>query len=226
MRSSRRRRDENAWHVQRLEKRVLRERPRDLPGNGQSRPVYPIDNGSSSRAGSVPNQYGWAGHLEKSGPRLPAQIGAGQNAGIDLVTEFREYSRRRQPHPISTGFVDSGLDADILDDCGRQPNQFLALHFGGEIAWIGIPVRDFLDKGRRIPGLQMRADLANTGFIEIADDFIAFRYRTDGIVHDECRPDVVSLENRLHLPRGLYRSHAVGAARTCRRPVRIRLRYR
>ena len=148
---------------------------------------------------------------------LPPQIGAGQNAGIDLVTEFREYSRRRQSHPISTGFVDPGLDADILDNRGRQPNQFLAFHFGGEIAWIGIPVGDLLDKGRRIPGLQMRADLANTGFIEVANDFIAFRYRTDRIVHNECRPDVVSLENRLHLPRGFHRSHAVGAPRTRRR---------
>ena len=59
----------------------------------------------------------------------------------------------------------------------------------------------------------MRPDLANTGLIEITDNLIAFRYRADRVVHNQCRPDIVSLENRLHLPQRLDRSNTGGAPR-------------
>src|SRR3954470_8369655 len=67
----------------------------------------------------------------------------------------------------------------------------------------------------------MRPDLANTGSIEITDNFITFRYRTDRVVPNECRSYIVSLENRLHQPQRLYRSYAGGAPRARRNPVKF-----
>src|SRR4051812_4381748 len=65
----------------------------------------------------------------------------------------------------------------------------------------------------------MRPDLANTGLIEVTDELISFRYRTDRVVHNECRPYIVSLKNRLYLPQTLYRSYAGGAPRARSDPV-------
>src|SRR4051794_38821348 len=67
----------------------------------------------------------------------------------------------------------------------------------------------------------MCPDFAKTGLIEIADDFITFRYRADRVVHNECRPDVVSLENRLHLPQRPYRSDAASLPRARQKPVKF-----
>src|ERR1044071_8879159 len=65
----------------------------------------------------------------------------------------------------------------------------------------------------------MRPDLAKTGVIEIADDFIALRYRADRVVQNQCRPDIVSRENRQHLPQRLDRAYPGGAPRARSDPV-------
>src|SRR4051794_32069799 len=67
--------------------------------------------------------------------------------------------------------------------------------------------------------MQMRPDFANTGRVKIADDFVTFRSGADRVVHNECRPDVVSLENRLHLSQRPYGGYAASLPRARQNPV-------
>src|SRR4029079_12964227 len=76
----------DAWDVKRLENRVRRERPRGCRKTGNrariSNRQRKLEQG---RICAEPVRVGWALGEIRAG--LPPQIGAGQNAGIDLVTE-------------------------------------------------------------------------------------------------------------------------------------------
>jgi hypothetical protein len=60
---------------------------------------------------------------------LRRKIGTGNNAQVDLVPEFGKDARRRVADPVTAGFVDPRLSADVLLDDARQLYELFALEF-------------------------------------------------------------------------------------------------
>src|SRR5439155_8994286 len=132
-------------------------------------------------------------------PELRRKIGTGNNTQVDLVPEFGKDARRRVADPVSAGFVDPRLNADVLLDDARQLYQLFALEFKWQIAGIGVFVGFWFHKGRVIPGLEVGTDFAGTRAMKIADNLVGLRRAAHGIVEDICWSDLVSFEDPLHL---------------------------
>src|SRR5206468_7331911 len=131
------------------------------------------------------------------GAEFAGEIVAGDDAHVDLVAEFAEDTRRPPADAISPGLVDAWAYPEILFDAASQLDQLLAFELERQVAGIGVLVGDLLDQGRIVPGLQVSADLAGTGAMQIADEFVCFGRAADGIIENKGRPHGISLEDPL-----------------------------
>src|SRR6516165_4802733 len=159
--------------------------------------------------------------MREIGPEFAGEIGAGDDAHVDLVAELCKDVRRCPADPISARFVDAWTDPDILLNAEGQSDQLLPFELERQIAGIGILVRHRLDQGWIIPGLQMGADFADPRVMQIADELVCLRCAAHWVVEDEGRPNVVSLEDPLRLGLAFDRSDTHCPPWSVRRPIKF-----
>ena len=115
----------------------------------------------------------------------------------------------------------SPWDADPFADDVMQRRQFGALDICGQIAGIAVVDVDFLDKGRRNPGMQLQPDFGDTPTGQIGKQLGRPTIIRNRIIDQIDRLDAVALAQQL---KGLDRGNVAQAmlvARERARPVKF-----
>src|SRR6202007_2947471 len=113
-------------------------------------------------------------------------------AYVDFVAELGEDTGRCPPDAVSARFVNPRADSDIGFDAVRKLDELFPFELERQVAGIGVLIGNLLDQRRIVPGLQMGADLADAGAMQIADDLEGFGRAADRKIEDESRPHAVS----------------------------------
>ena len=129
------------------------------------------------------------------GAEFAGKIGARNDAHVDFVAELSKYTVRSPPDTVSACFVDARAHSNIRFDAVRQLDQFLPFELEREIAGIGVLIGDLLDQRRIVPGLQVSADFARPGAMQITKKLVCFGCAADGVIEHEGRPHGISLED-------------------------------
>src|SRR5437868_5957840 len=149
------------------------------------------------------------------------EIVARDHAHVDFVSEFGEDAGGRLSDPVSARFINARAHSDIAFNATRQLNQLFPFELEGQIAGIGVLISNLLDQGRIVPGLQVCADLAGAGAMQVADELECFGRAADRKIEDEGRPYAISLEYPLRTILVFDRGYAPCVARPGRLPVEL-----
>ena len=86
---------------------------------------------------------------------IEAEVGARDDAGVDLIAECQEALRRALTDAIAPRAIDGRTQAEILGDRLGQDFKLPAFQIGRQIARIGVSRIDRLVMGRIDPRMKM-----------------------------------------------------------------------
>src|SRR5580693_706365 len=107
--------------------------------------------------------------MRKIGTEFAAEIGARNNAYVDFVAELSEDTGRRPPGAVSACFVNARTHSDIGLDAVGKVDKLFPFELEWQVAGIGVLIGNLLDQRRIVPGLQVGADLAGAGAMQVAN---------------------------------------------------------
>src|SRR5207244_8239711 len=82
--------------------------------------------------------------MRKIGSEFTGEIGARNNAYVDLVAELGENPASRPPDAVSARFIDARADPDIAFDTVRRLDQLFTFEIEGQIAGTAVLVGHLL----------------------------------------------------------------------------------
>jgi len=103
----------------------------------------------------------------------------------------------------------------------RQSDELFPFQLEWQVAGIGVLISNLLDERRIVPGLQVGADLAGAGAMQIADELERLERAADRKIKDESRPHAVSFEDPLRTILAFDRANPPCPARPGRLPVEL-----
>src|ERR1700719_3885995 len=159
--------------------------------------------------------------MREVGAEFAAEIGARNNTYVDFVAEFGEDTGRPPPDAVSARFVNARTHSDIGLDAIRKMDELFAFELEWQVAGIRVLISDLLDQRRIVPGLQVGADLAGAGAMQIADELEGLGRAADRKIEDEGRPYAVSFEDPLRTILASDRGHPSCAARPGCLPIEL-----
>src|SRR5271163_3109164 len=159
--------------------------------------------------------------MPEVGAEFAGEIGARNNADIDFVAELGEDAGSRPPDAVSARFVDARAHSDISLDTLRQLDKLFPFELEWQVARIGVLVSNLLDQRWIVPGLQVGADLASAGAMQIAHELECFGRAADRKIEDEGRPHAISFEDPLRTILAFDRGDTPCPARTGCLPVEL-----
>ncbi len=197
---------ENSRYVQGFQLLVHGQHIGHRAGRGQQTGVADRERDFEQRLiGSEPIRPGAA--MRKIGPEIAAQVGAGNNADIDLVVELGENPCCAVANPVPARLVDPRPHTEIFADDLGQSDQLLALEFVWQVARVGILICCLFDEGRRVPGLEVGTNFADSRAVQFPDELVPIGRAAHRVVEDEGRADAIAFEDPLSLCLALDRCH-------------------
>ena len=206
--------------MQRLEPLVHRQRIGDVACVGEQAGVADRKR-DFEQLRVLAEPVGAGAAMREVGAEFAGEIGARNNAYVDFVAELGEDTGRRPPDAVSARFVDARAHSDIGFDAVRKVDELFAFELDWQVAGIGVLIGNLLDQRRIVPGLQVGADLASAGAMQVADELEGFGRAADRKIEDEGRPHAISFEDPLRTTLRFDRGDTPCPARPGRLPVEL-----